>query len=1042
MARRYIVFFVACFVLFGTMGVLLITEAERDYQLRGYVDATQSADLPFRVPRLGVNVDLFQYTSDELHQQFALMQAAQVTWVRQFAYWDHLQPVPERFTWSQWDQVMDVFADYSDLQMVVVFMNSPDWSRNQLISAAPPDDPTDFANFAQNFAERYGEQVDYYQIWDEPNLSDAWGQRDPQPTEYAALLAAGYTAIHDADPTATVLLAGLAPTTEREGQNIADSLYLDALYQIGAAPYFDAVAAKPYGFNLSSLERTVDLDTLNFSRIVAMREVMVANGDGRKPLWASNWGWNALPDNWSGRASIWGAVSERQRIDYTLSGLDRVEHEWPWLGGLILHHWQPDEPLDDPQWGFAIINQDNQPTALYDALAMRSLPSSASNGLYDPRTLYARYSGLWTFGELGADIGWLEPSDSQLEFDFHGRHIGLLLREGDYFAFLYPFIGEEPANATPRDVEGNAYVLLRSDTAEPEKNIVPIARNLPDEQHTLRIVTDFGRDQWALLGYAVSSRDLAQPYRQQLSIARINVLIAVVLFVGAALRLSWRPLYEKSESIVGAMSYLAQMIISLLTSIAMMLGLLLTFGSPVPDVIRREAFQWSGAVLLSGGMLAFNPALWAILICLLLLFILIYHRIEVGLVLTLLWAPFFLFPVELYIFSFPMVELLLLLTFTAFALRKMVEWGQRRQTLITSYPIQWRIRLNTVDYALLAWGLFACLSLIWTQRLDPALTELRTLFVEPLLFYIMLRNVPNKTTLMRQLVIALLASATLVCVIGIVLFIGGEGVITAESGTRRLASVYGSPNNVGLLLGRCVPFALALLLYSDKRTEQALLIGVLGVMGITALLTQSVGALLFGIPTGVAIVVIWRLKWRALPILLILVGLGAVGLVIGVNLSPRFASLLDLSTGTNFIRIRVWQSSLAILADNPVTGLGLDQFLYAFRGQYIMPDAIFDPDLSHPHNIVLDFWIRLGIGGLGVLIALLFAFGRSVFKSTVNHNTPSYRPLLVGATGAMFALLAHGLIDNSIYVIDLSVIFILIMAIAANGQNLSRGSNY
>ncbi len=50
------------------------------------------------------------------------------------------------------------------------------------------------------------------------------------------------------------------------------------------------------------------------------------------------------------------------------------------------------------------------------------------------------------------------------------------------------------------------------------------------------------------------------------------------------------------------------------------------------------------------------------LVALLILFVIIYHRLDFGLMLTIFYAPFFLFPVELYKFAFPMSELLVLLT--------------------------------------------------------------------------------------------------------------------------------------------------------------------------------------------------------------------------------------------------------------------------------------------------------------------------------------------------------------------------------------------
>ena len=97
--------------------------------------------------------------------------------------------------------------------------------------------------------------IDYYQVWDEPNLADAWGGLDPRPAEYTALLSTARAAILSADPAATIVAAALAPTTETAGRNISDIRYLEALYALGAGELMDVVAGKPYGFSSPPLDR-------------------------------------------------------------------------------------------------------------------------------------------------------------------------------------------------------------------------------------------------------------------------------------------------------------------------------------------------------------------------------------------------------------------------------------------------------------------------------------------------------------------------------------------------------------------------------------------------------------------------------------------------------------------------------------------------------------------------------------------------------------------------------------------------------------------
>ncbi|MCU0513672.1 MAG: O-antigen ligase family protein [Anaerolineae bacterium] len=326
------------------------------------------------------------------------------------------------------------------------------------------------------------------------------------------------------------------------------------------------------------------------------------------------------------------------------------------------------------------------------------------------------------------------------------------------------------------------------------------------------------------------------------------------------------------------------------------------------------------------------------------------------------------------------------------------------------------------------------------------------MLVEPALFYLLCRSFARSQSDLLRLADALLLSGVLVAGIGLALYVrcqlGGLciGVIEAEGGAQRLASVYGSPNNVGLWLGRCVPFALAYLLIAlpGSRWRRWLAGGALVLLLVATLLTQSAGALLFGLPAGMGLVLLLVYGRRAwLPLTGLAAAAGALVLLLA-QVSSRFAGLFLSERGTNFIRLRVWESSLEMIRHHPLTGLGLDQFLYFYGGQYIRPDAIADKDLSHPHNILLDFWLRLGIGGVLLLIALQIYFWRSLYAlyRQCRHTDPVILALLCGTAGSMAALLAHGLIDNSVFVKDLAYVFCLLLALAVALPNARSIDGY
>jgi hypothetical protein len=176
----------------------------------------------------------------------------------------------------------------------------------------------------------------------------------PNPRAYAALLSASAAAIRAADAGAIIVAAPLAPTVETGPENLAEPLFLRELYEGGAAGAFDVVAAKPYGFDSSPLDRTVDVGALNFSRAILIRETMEAYGDGDKAIWAGNWGWNALGAGWSGAPSIWGQVDEATQARYTAEALQRARQEWPWMGLMFLENWEPNAAPVNPSGASAL----------------------------------------------------------------------------------------------------------------------------------------------------------------------------------------------------------------------------------------------------------------------------------------------------------------------------------------------------------------------------------------------------------------------------------------------------------------------------------------------------------------------------------------------------------------------------------------------------------------------------------------------------------------------------------------------------------------
>ena len=419
-------------------------------------------------------------------------------------------------------------------------------------------------------------------------------------------------------------------------------------------------------------------------------------------------------------------------------------------------------------------------------------------------------------------------------------------------------------------------------------------------------------------------------------------------------------------------------------------------------------------------------------------------RLDFGIALTIFAIPFWNYPKTLFGgFQLSPVEALTWIATAAFVLDALLT--RRISRTLHSF----RSSLHALDFAVLAFFLLALLSTQWAGNFGVASREFRIVVLDSILLYALVR-LSSPVTRHNFYVNALLASGVAVCAIGFYKFATGD-VILAD-GVARLMSVWGSPNNVGLYLGRLLPLALAfaLLLRGGGGDHKGAPLrnytrwiygGLVALFAVTIVLTYSRGAIFFGVPASVLFVLLvlyfqaHHLARRAWFVI------GAAALVVSIALIPfvlseRFMSLFQTGTGTGFFRIALWTSAVNMIRDHPLLGVGLDNFLYEYP-KYILPEAWREPNLSHPHNFVLDFWVRLGIGGLAIFIWMLIAFFKRAWENfmELSRNGTRFRSyptaLMLGLMASVVNMLAHGLIDASFFVVDLAYVFMLTLALVA-----------
>lgn len=934
---------------------------------------------------LGVNLDLAAHDRSEWDRLLVDVERAEMGWVRQRFPWAKIEPQPGEYQWVLWDEILAAIRKH-DLALIALLDTSPPWARDGGSDAAPPKDFRDFGRFARAFAARYSHEVDYYQIWDEPNLSERWGGGYVDPAAYTAMLREGFTQVKSTDQKSFILTAGLAPTTEKGPLNLNEVDFLRGMYAAGAGDFFDILAAKPYGFWSGPEDRRVDMDVLNFSRLILLREEMERQGDGDSAIWAVEFGWNALPQPWEGKPSPWGTDEEEKQAQRTVEAISRARDEWPWLGVMALAALTPPADPDDPRAGFSLLDGEGNPRLLYRLLPEVTRPVTHV-GRYQADYYAARYEGKWRITPFGADIG---GSGDSLIIPFKGTRLDLFVRRGDFWGLLYVTVDGKPAQNLPRDEEGRAYLILRDPLRRPAW--ITLASGLPDGEHEARLLAEGGWGQWAILGWAVSRE-------QQISTAHFLfplLGLAFLFFLWRVIRL-----WPQVRRTLGSASYLQ------------------------PQMYARlgegPAFALTA---LAGALFYFSPNLPLTLAGLVLLALLIYLRLETGLVLAAFSIPFFLQTKALAGKQFSMVEVVVMLCLLAWALRG-----------------EWRLEVGSRAMSEI-WGVaffvaLSALSLLWAENKGVAGRELRVVIIEPALFYFLLASSRLDERGLRRVVEALILGAVAVAGLGLYQYFFAVD-ITATEGVRRVRGVYGSPNNLSLFLGRILPLLFALIAF-DRSLRRRALYGLACVpIALCLYLTYSRGAWFLGLPASLVFIGLMRggrATWGALGAAVAAVAL----LLLPLLGTERITSTLNAQEGTTFLRMKLWQGALNMIRDHPLLGVGLDNFLYQYRTRYILPSAWPEPELSHPHNIILDWWTRLGVGGMVAFLWLEIAFFKKGLALYRRLEGEAAQALVLGLMGSMVSGLVHGLIDNSFFLVDLAFVFFLTFGVMAKLEEALRG---
>ena len=391
---------------------------------------------------------------------------------------------------------------------------------------------------------------------------------------------------------------------------------------------------------------------------------------------------------------------------------------------------------------------------------------------------------------------------------------------------------------------------------------------------------------------------------------------------------------------------------------------------------------------------------------------------------------------------FPLHEILLWMSVLATLFSLVLTWPRQRPTFnlqTALLPLLW-----------LAVGLLGVL-LATPEGTPEAWREWRWMFVEPLMLYALVRFWARRVDLRWNLVAAVLLAGVGTAVVALLQRRGidltplrGTGqcysdFVVNTGGVTRTSSVFCHPNNLALWLGRIWPLALVLAvgLAGFQRPNWRsfkplggwrwwlLLCGAVALLTLASMvLTYSKGARFAGALVLIALSTLSRRWWFTVLTTLVLGSLLAYS-------SFNGPERLKLTGDSSFARLSLWRSASQMIADQP-WGIGLDQFFFYYNpvyGRNYIEAEVREEEktTAHPHNLVLDLWLRVGPWGLAVFSWIIWRTARRGWN--VWRNTHPERWLALGILAALAVGLLHGLIDQAYFSTELAMLTWLLIGL-------------
>jgi len=212
--------------------------------------------------------------------------------------WRHVEPERGVFDFTGLDRVVAAGED-SGTELLAILNYGNSWAHSDGEVSAPPDDLTDFGNYAATVAEHYSGRVRHYEIWNEQNIGLTFWRPSEDPVRYGELLVEASARVREIDPQALISFGGVfGPSLllNTEGEDYIRAV-AEALPDL--AEHIDIMAFHPYRYPFTAPEsESENQDSLSTS-ICNMRGLVGELGTPEMPLWITELGWHTALDSFS-----------------------------------------------------------------------------------------------------------------------------------------------------------------------------------------------------------------------------------------------------------------------------------------------------------------------------------------------------------------------------------------------------------------------------------------------------------------------------------------------------------------------------------------------------------------------------------------------------------------------------------------------------------------------------------------------------------------------------------------------------------------------